>query len=69
MVITKVLVSAAAAVAVAVAASAGADPSPFNALSCSCPKAVKRGERPVADQVALGIQSGLTALQGVPGPH
>ena len=65
--VSKILAGAALAVgaAVAIAVPAGADPSVFNDLSCSCPQTVSDGGSSVADQIDLGIQSGLAGANVV----
>jgi hypothetical protein len=67
-VITKVLFGAAIALGVAVglATPAGADPSLFGTLSCSCEPTGSDGGAAVADQIDVGLQSGLANLQGLP---
>jgi hypothetical protein len=56
------------AAAVGVATSAAADPSAFSVLSCSCEHVATAvdGAPAIRDQIALGIQTGLSDLQGVP---
>jgi hypothetical protein len=69
-VIRKVLFAAAIAFSAAagLATSASADPSPFGTLGCSCkpPVTVPDGKAPAMDPLDLGIQNGLSYLQGTP---
>jgi hypothetical protein len=69
-VIRKVLFAAAIAFSAAagLATPASADPSPFGTLGCSCkpPVTVPDGKAPAMDPLDLGIQNGLSYLQGTP---